>query len=88
LQDTTCVILNTEDLEFSLDDISLKTSNGQTFKPTTLDISKETLQAIMVFEETLQQGKTYNLEINFSADIRKDLRGFYISSYNCFTFYL
>jgi hypothetical protein len=42
----------------------------------------------MVFEETLQQGKTYNLEINFSADIRKDLRGFYISSYNCFSFYL
>ena len=74
------MVLNTEDLKFKKGDIELKSSEG-TVKPEKLHKSKETLQAIIVFKKVLQKGKNYMININFNADIRTDLRGFYKSSY-------
>eukprot|EP01080_Neovahlkampfia_damariscottae_P006367 gene6367-10373_t len=80
-QETSCVVINTEDLKFKKGDIELRSPEG-IFKPEKLHVSKETLQAIIVFKRKLKKGFRYVISINFKADIRTDLRGFYKSSYN------
>eukprot|EP01080_Neovahlkampfia_damariscottae_P006940 gene6940-11103_t len=78
---TTCIVLDVEEIELKKSKIKLLSNMDELAKPTRIEKLTDLLKVVIHFDKPLLTSKKYELTIEFKAEIRKDLKGFYQSSY-------